>query len=91
LGHRVTAGWLLKHSPLKAVAQTLTTVVLTLVMLAFVPWVSLRVNSAAQLARICAWISLAYLLVASPDYWGPRMPVFPSRGLQSQSLAGCSG
>ena len=63
------SGWLLKHSPLKAAAGTLTTAVLTLPVLAFAAWASLRVHSAADLARTCAWISLAYLLVASPDYW----------------------
>jgi len=63
------AGWLLKHSPLKQMAATITTALLTLPVLAFIAWSSLRVNSPAALARTCAWISLAYLLIASPDYW----------------------
>lgn len=61
--------WVLRRSPLNAVSGPLTTLLVTVPLLGFVAWSSLRVQSAADLARACAWISLAYLLVASPDYW----------------------
>lgn len=62
-------GWLLKHSPVKGAAGAITTALVTLPVLGFVLWRSLQVKSVTDLARTCAWISLAYLLVASPDYW----------------------
>ncbi len=61
--------WVLRRSPLDAISGPLTTLLVTVPLLGFVAWSSLRVKSAADLARACAWISLAYLLVASPDYW----------------------
>jgi hypothetical protein len=64
----VTA-WFLKHSPLKASALPITTALVGGPMLAWILWSALRVKDAADLARTCAWISLAFVLVASPDYW----------------------
>jgi hypothetical protein len=61
--------WLLRRSPLQAWAGPLTAALVTLPVLAFIIWISLRVTDAASLARACAWISVAYLLAASPDYW----------------------
>jgi len=43
--------------------------VLTVAVLAFVAWSSLRVKDARDLARTCAWTSLAFFLIAAPDYW----------------------
>lgn len=64
----VTA-WLLKHSPLKANALPITTALFAAPMLAWIVWSALRVKDATDLARTCAWTSLAFVLVASPDYW----------------------
>ena len=64
-----TLRWFLKHSPLKPFAPQITVSVLTVAVLAFVAWSSLRVKDAMDLARTCAWISLAFFLVAAPDYW----------------------
>lgn len=61
--------WLLKHSPLKPFAAQITVAVLTTAVLAFVAWSSLRVKDAMDLARSCAWTSMAFFLVAAPDYW----------------------
>ena len=61
--------WFLKHSPLKASAQPIATALLAGPMLAWILWSAVRVKDAADLARTCAWISLAFVLVASPDYW----------------------
>jgi hypothetical protein len=64
-----TMRWFLKHSPLKPFAPQITVAVLTVAVLAFVAWSSLRVKDAMDLARTCAWTSLAFFLVAAPDYW----------------------
>ena len=61
--------WFLKHSPLKASAQPIATALLAGPVLAWILWSAVRVKDAADLARTCAWISLAFVLVASPDYW----------------------
>lgn len=61
--------WLLKHSPLKSIALPMTCALLAGPMLAWIAWSAVRVNNTATLARTCAWISLAFVLVASPDYW----------------------
>jgi len=61
--------WVLRRSPLAAHAGPLTVVFATLPLLALAAWVSWRVKDAAGLARAFAAIALAYVLVASPDYW----------------------
>jgi alpha-1,6-mannosyltransferase len=61
--------WILRRSPLASVAAPLTVACVTLPLLALVAWVSWKVRDAADLARAFAWISLGYVLVASPDYW----------------------
>lgn len=61
--------WILRRSPLAARAGSLTVVFATLPLLAVAAWVSWRVKDAAGLARAFAAIALAYVLVASPDYW----------------------
>jgi alpha-1,6-mannosyltransferase len=61
--------WFMMRSPLAPAAEELTLVSVGLAALAFIAWISLRVKEAAGLARAFAWISIAYVLVASPDYW----------------------
>jgi len=61
--------WLLRRSPLASFAAPLTVACVMLPLLALVAWVSWRVRDAVDLARAFAWISLGYVLVASPDYW----------------------
>jgi hypothetical protein len=61
--------WILRRSPLSNAAGPLTIAVVTLPVLVFIAWISLRVKNAKDLARAFAWISVAYVLVASPDYW----------------------
>ncbi len=61
--------WILRKSTPAAIAGPLTIALVTLPVLCFVAWASLRVTDAASLARTFAWISIAYVLVASPDYW----------------------
>lgn len=60
--------WVLKHTPLEPRAGPFTTALVTGPLLAWVAWVSLRVRDSVDLARSCAWISLAMLFV-SPEYW----------------------
>ena len=61
--------WVLRRSPLAARAGPLTVVFATLPLLAVAAWVSWRVKDANGLARAFAAIALAYVLIASPDYW----------------------
>ncbi len=61
--------WMLRRSPLASVAGPVTLACVMLPLSALVGWVSLRVWNAADLARAFAWISLGYVLLASPDYW----------------------
>jgi alpha-1,6-mannosyltransferase len=61
--------WVLRRSPLASHAGPLTVLFATLPLLAIAAWVSWRVQDAAGLARAFAAIALAYVLVASPDYW----------------------
>jgi alpha-1,6-mannosyltransferase len=61
--------WVFRRSPLASHASLLTLLCVTVPLLACVAWASLRVNDAAGLARAFAWISLAYVLFAAPDYW----------------------
>jgi alpha-1,6-mannosyltransferase len=61
--------WIVRRSPLAAAASPITLGLVTLPVLAFVAWTSLRVTDSASLARAFAWISLAFVLVATPDFW----------------------
>jgi alpha-1,6-mannosyltransferase len=61
--------WIVRRSPFAAAAGTITLGLVTLPVLGFVVWTSLRVTDAASLARSFAWTSLAFVLVASPDFW----------------------
>ncbi len=59
----------LHHTALKPIAGPVTTALVVSLLLALIAWCTVRVRSAEDLARSCAWIALAFLLVASPDYW----------------------
>jgi alpha-1,6-mannosyltransferase len=61
--------WIVRRSPLAAAASAITLGLVTLPVLAFVAWTSLRVTDSASLARTFAGTSLAFVLVASPDFW----------------------
>ncbi|MBV9725077.1 MAG: hypothetical protein JO299_07870 [Gammaproteobacteria bacterium] len=61
--------WFLKQSPLKASAVPITTALFAVAMSAWILWSAVRVKDARDLLRSCAWISLAFVLIASPDYW----------------------
>lgn len=61
--------WVLRRSPLRSISGPLTIACVSLPLIALVAWSSLRVKDAVGLARTFAWISLAYALVTSPDYW----------------------
>jgi hypothetical protein len=61
--------WFLRRSALSAYAAQLTIAFVGLPTLAFVAWASSRVRDAASLAKSFAWISMACILFAAPDYW----------------------
>lgn len=61
--------WTLRRSPLAARNGPLTVAAVTLPLLAFIAWASLRVKDAAGMARTMAWIAVGYALVSSPDFW----------------------
>jgi hypothetical protein len=61
--------WMLRRSPFAAFAGPITIAVVSIPSLMFVVWASLRVKDVAGLAQTLAWISVLYVLFASPDYW----------------------
>jgi alpha-1,6-mannosyltransferase len=61
--------WILRRSPFAAVSGSLTVAALTLPVLLFSAWISLRIKDAGEMASAFTWISIAYVYVASPDYW----------------------
>lgn len=61
--------WMLRRSPLAPHAGPVTVAAVTLPLLAFIGWASLRVADASSLSRTMAWIAVAYVLVSSPDFW----------------------
>ena len=61
--------WLLKHTALSALAGAATAMLVTSLLCVLIIRCTARVRDAAGLVRSCAWISLAFLLVVSPDYW----------------------
>jgi alpha-1,6-mannosyltransferase len=61
--------WIVRRSPLAPEASAITLGLVTMPVLVFVAWASLRVTDSASLARSFAWTSLAFVLVASPDFW----------------------
>ncbi len=62
-------GVVLRRTPLQPVSDPLRLAVLTVPTVVFILWQSLKVRSPRQLARVWMWSVLAFLLVASPDYW----------------------
>jgi hypothetical protein len=61
--------WIIMRSQLRPISGTLTLVLVTIPALAFMLWASIRVRDAAGLGRALVLVSLAFVLVASPDYW----------------------
>lgn len=68
--------WILRRSPLHAHAGPITLIVTLLPLLAVLAWSVLRVRSAQDFARACAWISVVFTLVSCPDYW-PQYACLP--------------
>jgi hypothetical protein len=61
--------WILRRSPWAPYNGPLTVAAVTLPLLAFIGWASLRVRDVAGLSRTIAWIAVGYALVSSPDFW----------------------
>ena len=61
--------WVLRRSPWAALAAPLTVLLVTLPLLAFIAWISVRIHDVSDLARAFAYIAVAYSLFAAPDYW----------------------
>lgn len=61
--------FILKHSRWPQLAGSASFMAVAIPAALFVIWQSLRVKDATSLVRACVWISLAYVLLASPDYW----------------------
>jgi hypothetical protein len=61
--------WILRRSSLSSHSAGIVVAFATLPILAFVAWISMRVRDVAGLTKSFAWISIAYVLFASPDYW----------------------
>lgn len=61
--------WFLMRSPFRSVSGPLTLALVTVPALGFMLWASIRVRDIVGLGRAFAQISLAFVLVASPDYW----------------------
>ena len=61
--------WFLMRTPFRSISGALTLAFVTIPAVVFMLWASLRVRDIAGLGRAFAQISLAFVLVASPDYW----------------------
>ncbi len=61
--------WVLMRSPLQQLSGELTLILVTVPFVLFLLWSSFKVRDLAGLAKAFAGIALAYVLVASPDYW----------------------
>ena len=61
--------WLLMRTPFRSLSGPLTLALVVIPTLGFVLWTSIRVRNIVELARAFAQISLAFVLLASPDYW----------------------
>lgn len=62
-------GVLLRRTPLAPVSGPLRLAVLTVPTVLLILWLSVRVRNGQQLARAWMWSSLAFVYVASPDFW----------------------
>ncbi len=61
--------WVLRRSPWASHAAPLTLLLVILPLLAFIIWISVRIQDITDLARAFAYIAVAYTLFAAPDYW----------------------
>jgi hypothetical protein len=61
--------WFLRHTPFGSMSGPLTLALVTIPALGFMLWASIRVRDIVGLGRALAQVSLAFVLVASPDYW----------------------
>jgi alpha-1,6-mannosyltransferase len=61
--------WMLRRSAWAPFAAPLTQLLVTLPLLGFIGWISIRVREVTDLAHAFAWIAVGYALFASPDYW----------------------
>ena len=61
--------WFLMRTPYRSISGSLTLAFVTIPAVVFMLWASLRVRDIAGLGRAFVQISLAFVLVASPDYW----------------------
>ena len=64
-----TVNWLLMRTPYRSISGSLTLAFVTIPAVVFMLWASLRVRDIVGLGRAFVLISLAFVLVASPDYW----------------------
>lgn len=62
-------GVVLRRTPLAPISDPLRLVLLTVPTVLFILWLSVRVHNRQQLARAWMWSSLAFVYVASPDFW----------------------
>jgi hypothetical protein len=61
--------WFLIRTPFLSLSGPLSLALVTIPAVGFMLWASIRVRNIVGLARAFAQISLAFVLVASPDYW----------------------
>jgi hypothetical protein len=61
--------WFLMRTPFRSMSGPLTLALVTIPALGFMLWASIRVRDIVGLGRAFAQVSLAFVLVASPDYW----------------------
>jgi hypothetical protein len=61
--------WFLMRTPFRSLSGPLTLAFVTVPALGFMLWASIRVRDIVGLAPAFAQVSLAFVLVASPDYW----------------------
>jgi alpha-1,6-mannosyltransferase len=61
--------WFVMRTPFASMSGPLTLALVTIPALGFMLWASNRVRDIAGLAPAFAQVSLAFVLVASPDYW----------------------
>jgi alpha-1,6-mannosyltransferase len=61
--------WVLRRSPLRRFSGALTLTLATIPFVLFSLWASLKAKDLGGLAKAFVGITLAYVLVASPDYW----------------------
>ncbi len=63
------AYWFLMRTPFRSISGPLTLGFVAIPAMAFMLWMSIRVRDVIGLGRAFVSISLAFVLVASPDYW----------------------